>query len=329
MIRFFKTTQPAALFAIPLIVILLWAHKVFSFTVPADTFQMPLWSLVRSFFSVFPSWLNLLIFCALISWQAIYFNLLINKHEVLYKNSYLPALFFVLFVSSMPSFQQIHPLHLVNLIVLRIFDKLFSLHQNSKTISTIFDCGFLAGVAALLYMPALPILILLMFALAMMRPFSIREWLVLLISYSIPFMFLSVIKFWNHELISFWESFFARLSTRAPFFEIPKSSGVQFLGAVLLLILVLSLLRLRRNYYKNIIRVRVYQQLQLLFFVLGFCSVFLSKEIDLVHLLIFTIPVSLWYSYYFVSQKKKLWMGEGLLWLLVGSILYCQFFDKV
>lgn len=322
MIRFFKSPQPAALFAIPLIVILLWAERFNSLPLRLDSYTMPLWSLMESFFLFLPSWLNFLIFVLIISFEAIYLNLLVNKHEVLYRNSHLPALFFVLYVSAIPEFITVHPIHLVNLILLRIFDKIFSMYKHDKAIVTSFDCGFLAGLAALLYLPAIPILILMMFTLSIMRPFHIREWLVMIIGYLVPFLFLSVIKFWNHELLAFWREFFNRLSGRTPNMVMPEYLPIQILAGVLIFILLLSWLRLRANYYKNIIRVRTYQQILFFAFLLGIFSIYLSRDLAYIHFVIFAIPLSLWFSYFFVSQKKRLFLTECLLWVLIGSIIW-------
>lgn len=325
MIRFFKSPQPAALFSIPLIVILLWAERFISFPVSADTYSMPLWSMLEKFFLQMPSWLNLLIFMVLISFEAIYFNLMVNKHEVLYKNSYLPALFFVLIVSATPEFVSIHPIHFVNLILLRIFDKIFALHKQNKATVAVFDCGFLTGIAVLLYLPAVPIIFLLMFSLSILRPFQIKEWLVLIIGYTVPFLFTSVLKFWNHGLSEFWTGFFIRFKEPAKMLLMPESFPLSFLFGVIAFLLLLSWLRLRANYYKNIIRIRTYQQILFFAFLLGFLSIYLSKNLSWIHFLILTIPVALWLSYFFVSQKKKMWMVEGLLLILIIAIVWNHF----
>src|SRR5688572_9703893 len=116
MIRFFKSTQPATLIVIPLIVMILWMQSAFRIAPVADVNAMPLWQPVSSFFSLFPSWLNYLVMVALISFEAIYFNLLLNRHEILYKNSFLPAVMFALFASSSPALMEFSPVHFVNLI---------------------------------------------------------------------------------------------------------------------------------------------------------------------------------------------------------------------
>src|SRR5688500_17263943 len=99
MIRFFKSSQPATLVIIPFVVMVLWMQTAFRIMPVTDENSMPLWQPLSAFFSVFPSWLNYLFMVTMISLQAIYFNVLLNKHEVLYRNSFLPALMFALFIS--------------------------------------------------------------------------------------------------------------------------------------------------------------------------------------------------------------------------------------
>lgn len=135
-------------------------------------------------------------------------------------------------------------------------------------------------------------------------------------------LFLSVIKFWNHELLAFWREFFNRLSGRTPNMVMPEYLPIQILAGVLIFILLLSWLRLRANYYKNIIRVRTYQQILFFAFLLGIFSIYLSRDLAYIHFVIFAIPLSLWFSYFFVSQKKRLFLTECLLWVLIGSIIW-------
>jgi hypothetical protein len=62
-------------------------------------------------FAKLPSGLNWLIMVSLVSFSAIYINQITNKHEILYKNSYLPAFVYALFISSVPEFLTVHPIH--------------------------------------------------------------------------------------------------------------------------------------------------------------------------------------------------------------------------
>ena len=132
MIRFYKSPQPVTLFSIPLIILILWAQAMPSMAPVVTTDSMLLWKTVAGWFNGWPNWLNFLLMVSLVSFNAIYLNLVCNKHEVLYKASYLPAFVFALFISCRPEFLVFHPIHFVNLIFIRVFDKSFSLLKSSQ-----------------------------------------------------------------------------------------------------------------------------------------------------------------------------------------------------
>ncbi|HEV7620475.1 MAG TPA: hypothetical protein VGO09_02010, partial [Flavisolibacter sp.] len=96
MIRFFKSPQPATLFIVPLIVLILWAKAFFNHPFVMNGTGTTLYNLITDFLNIFPGFIQVLITVGLISFEAIYFNTILNRHEVLYKNSYLPALMYAL-----------------------------------------------------------------------------------------------------------------------------------------------------------------------------------------------------------------------------------------
>jgi hypothetical protein len=322
MIRFFKAPQPAALFIIPLLVTVLWLTAGFSPILSPEPTGMPLWTLAEVVFHRLPNFRNLILLIALVSFEAIYLNQITNRHEVIYRNSYLPSLAFALVAASSAGFLVFHPLHIVNLLLLRLYDKSFSLFKNESPTSALFDSAFLAALAALFYFPALPFFFLLLLAVNILRPFSFREMLVVLIGYVLPFFFISVYFFWNHGFAAFWNDFGERFYTLWPVLHISWTGSLIFLSVVMGVLLVLSVSKMRRHYSKNIIRARNYQQLLYLHVLFGIGSLLLMKEIREVHFLIFAIPVSVFYSYYFVAAKRRLWMVELLLWLLIIAVIW-------
>ena len=187
MIRFFKSPQPAALIVIPFIIIILWFRTGFHCQPVTDLSNLPVWQAIAGMLSHLPSWLNFVILAIIISVQAVYFNLMVNKHEVLYKNSYLPSLIFALIISSTPGLMQLHPVHFINLFVLIIFDRIFSLFKNDHPNSALFDAAFLTGLAGLFYFPALLLFVVLIISMSIIRPFNFREWMIFFVGFLSPF----------------------------------------------------------------------------------------------------------------------------------------------
>lgn len=324
MIRFFKSPQPAALFVIPFIIIVLWVYRGWDSIPVMDSYSLPVWKFIGGLFSHLPGWLNFIFLSALISAEAIYFNLIINRHEVLYKNSYLPSLIFALLISATPGLLQFHPAHFINLFILIILDRIFTVFKNEKVTSPLFDSAFLTGLAALLYFPALLLFPVLLIGLRILRPFNFKEWLIILIGFCLPFFFISVYMFWNRSLIPFWTSYTELFPDTRPEFDVQHTPPLIWLTIAVGTLLLLSLLKLRANFSKNIIRTRSYQQIFFMLLLLGSISIGITRHIQIIHFALIALPVSLFISYYYLSAKKRLRLFDLSLWLLIALIVWNQ-----
>lgn len=322
MIRFFKSPQPAALFLVPLIILILWAQAFMHCQPVVDSSSLDLWKLLASLFGRLPSWLNFILVVSMVSLSAIYLNQLCNKHEVLYKHSYLPALVYALFISARPEFLSFHPIHFVNLILLRVFDKSFSLFKNESATSSIFDSCFLAATASLLYFPAIVVIPLLIITVSLLRQFNFREWILMFLGFGLPFFFMSVWMFWRNDLLFFWKNYTDRFTHLRPEINIAPGIPLYVLAGLIGLWLFLSLFKLRMNYLKNVIRTRSVQQVLFLFLLFGSASVFLQEKLMLVHFTFIAIPLAVFCAYYLLSAKKRLQFYEIFLWLVIGTIVW-------
>ena len=322
MIRFLKSLQPATLIIVPIIIFIFWIRILFHTSPVSDLKILPVWAAISYFLTGLPSWINFILLFGLINTEAIYLNLMINRHEVHYKNTFLPAFVFALFISSTPALMQFHPVHLINLILLVIIDRAFTLFKNEFPVSALFDCGFLAGTAALIYFPALILLPFLLTILFVLRPFSLKEWLITLIGIFLPCFFISTYMFWNHALLPFWKSYFSFFDDIHPQILIQKNLKILILAISIGILLILSLLKLRMNYRKNIIRTRSYQQVFFILLIFGAAWLMLAGRIEIIHFTFLIIPVSVFCSYYFVSAKKGKWLYEYVLWGLIAVIIW-------
>ena len=307
---------------IPAIVLLFWARNVLHAMPVTDANALPLWDIVLSVLTVLPSWLNFILLFALISWEAIYLNNVMNRFEVLYKNSFLPGLLFALLISSTPHLMQFHPVHLINLIVLRILDRSFMLYKNEMPMSSLFDSAFLSGIAALIYFPSFVFLLFLIIMLIVLLPFRIREWIIMFIGFFLPYFFISTIFFWNHELGDFWRSYIERFGRIVPEWKTSGSSPLIALAITSGTILLFSLIKLRINYRKNVIRTRNFQQLLFYYFLVGIIWLLLCTKIEVIHVALLLVPVATFSAYYFLSAKRKIWIYETALWGLVAIMLW-------
>lgn len=327
MIRFFKLPQPATLILIPLIILVFWGRMFFSIHPVADQNSLPLWGIAFSFFNVMPSWINFIILFIVISAEAIYLTILLNKHEVLYKNSFLPALIFALFISALPEFMQLHPIHIVNLLVLRIFDRALTLYKNELNQKALFDASFLSGVTALIYFPCIVMLPFLMIIYAILLPFRLKEWLIMIIGFVLPAFFLSTYLFWNYSLGTFWSMYMELFKNIHPEIIFKSGTSLLALSSCIGLLLLFSLIKLRANYRKNVIRTRIYQQVFFIFLLMSGIFIILSEKISIIHFSFLIIPLSVFCAYFFLSTRRRIWIYETTLWGIIAMIIWNNFIN--
>lgn len=325
MIRFFKSPQPAALFSVPFIILVLWLQAFFKHPVSDKETGMLLFDLLSSVLNLLPAFVQTLIAVALISFEAIYLNNILNRYEVLYKNSFLPALMYTLLMSLALPVLEFHPVILVNLLLLRVIDKTFTLFKNDSPIPSLFDSCFLISIASLIYLPAATMFILFLIALLILRPFNLREWMIALIGFGLPYFFLSVYFFWTDQLSIAWKNIIQNFVPAHLQFGFTIEKPLMFLFIMLGLILLLSLKRLVQHFYKNTVRTRSYQQILILFFIIAAASSFLLKTIPLYQMTILAIPLAVFFGYYFLAAKRRIWFSEMLLWILIGLIVWNHF----
>jgi hypothetical protein len=322
MIRFFKSLQPATLIIIPFIIFIFWVRNALHFSPVTDEGSLPLWDLIAGVFRAFPAWLNFIVVYLLVSGQAVYLNLMLNRNEVLYKNSFLPSLIFALFISSTPALMVFHPVLIINILMIMILDRLFSLFKSVTPRAILFDCGFLSGIAALIYFPSILFLPFLLSSMYVIRSFKFKEWMIIIISFCVPFFLFSTYLFWNHSLTQFWHPYMARFGNTYTEFVLPNGHAFIALCSAIGFLFFLSLLKLRANYRKNVIRTRNYQQVFLFYLIIGIAWLFFSGRVEVIHFAFLLIPVSVFSSYYFLSAKRRLMLYEYALWGLIGIIVW-------
>jgi hypothetical protein len=302
----------------------LWLQEWSSMTVAQIGPDTPLWNFIAPVFLSLPSWLRMLVMVALVSFSAIYFNLMLNKHEVLYKNSYLPALLYVLFSSSLPEYISVHPLHFANLLLVRVLDLGYSLNRSSRPAGGIFGAGFLTSLIVLLSLHWFTMAVYFLVLLGLMRSAGLREWLIAFTGLLLPFFFLAVwwfpetLMLRREELQAFFREY--RFEPAAML-----HSKAYWLTAYTALLLLMALLKLRGNYYKNIVRTRVYQQTMIVLLLIGVVMAFSSGKDSVSGLLVLILPLTTFLSYYFVTAKRRMWLSESLLWGIVALIVWNRF----
>ncbi len=325
MLRLFKTHQIYPVVPLVVVAIAMWVLSWGSHFNVLETNGMPLYDLV--FRVLAPGGLRayaIVGFLLFVS-QAIHLNFIVNKHEILYKDTWLPALSYLIIGSIFPQFLWFHPILLVNSVILFAIDKIFSLYKNPSALALAFDSSFLLGLAILFYAPAVSLFIFFALCILLLRPFSWRDWFVGITGFTMPVFFAFLYYFINDRFAEYYNKLFtSSINSHIEFANIyPKEYSISVIFIAILF--ALAIFRLQSNYFKNVTKSRLIQQLILLFILVGALMVMASPDAQLFRFSILAIPVSIYIAYYFLSGKKP-WVVEVMFVLLLGVWVYNYFF---
>ena len=321
LVRIFRLSQPklVAFLILPVLFAGFASYKWNFSTLPPN--GLPFYDLIYSTFATFPSYVRVLLVSLLLFQQAIHLNYVLNKHELLLKKSWMPALMYVIIGSLLPPFQWFHPMIFVNTLLIFALDKVFQLYKNDRPLKLDFDTGFIIGLASMFYLPLLVFIFFFGSALILLRHFSWRDWVTGIIGVMMPLFFAFCYYFLTDHLMLLYEKIMLAGIRR------PKHLGDIFpkgyLFSILLIgvISLLSIFKQQANYFKNVTKTRLNHLLIILFAITGIITSLFTETPMVYRFYILVIPLSVWAAYFFLSMKR-LWLSELILLLLISCWVY-------
>ena len=256
--------------------------------------------------------------------QALYFNYIVNRYRILSKSSYLSAMAYALLSSLVIEFTFLTPALMANTFLLFALSTVLSIYKKDKAASSIFDAGLLISIASLFFFPYLAFSFFLLASIVLLRPFNLREYILMLVGLAIPYYFIGVYFFWNHNLVEFWKTLqITRLNF--PVQQIEKSTRVIVIGGVLLFVILWSLYYVQANRLRVVVQVRSYLTVFMLLFVAGILSMLVEFNGEFFHFAWMALPVGLSFAIFFMEARRR-WFAEILHFFLLLSVLFFQYY---
>jgi hypothetical protein len=263
---------------------------------------------------------SILAFLVLFS-QATLFNSICNYHKLLPKTNFLPGMSFILVTSLVSDWNHFSAPLLVNSIMIWSWYKMIGLYNNPRPVTAIFNIGLLAGLATLLYLPAVAFCLLVLFALLIMRPFRMQEWLVGFLGFTSPYYFLLFVLYFAGQL--HWNNVLPKIALSLP--ALPSSIPLT-LGLVLLVIpFIIGGYFVQANLNKMLIQVRKSWSLILMYLMVGVLVILFSRTDSYENWIVTAMPFAAFHAaaYYYPTSKA---VPLVLHWLCFGFILVVSYF---
>ncbi len=279
----------------------------------------PLYVLISHLFNQYKWWSVFLSFLFMLL-QAFMINRVIADKNLVDRNSWLPALLYIVLMSSSFSIFGLQPVWFANFFLIIALNKMFEVFKDETVNIEIFNVAFLVSIASLFYLPSLLFIFLLIAALTIYFLLGIRELLASIIGVLLPYIFVSLYYYWFDELgekIGYFSAL--TLNIESIFKQI-----VPYGWASIAITGLIGLISISRIYLGTLrdkpIRIRKRFQVLMAYLIISVVSVIFAGPLLEVHYGIIMLPLSVIIAGFF-QENKKIQLNETFFTLLLLLIL--------
>lgn len=322
----FKANNPSNNFFLLLYGIVLKSYLFVNPVVPdLQSSDGPLYSSfliwLKVTFADFPAIFGIISF-VLIFLQAIFFNKAVNDQRMLQKPNYLTGMAYLLLTSIFSEWFSLSAALMVNTLLIWVWSKLCTLHNNHSGKATIYNIGLAIGVACFFYYPAIIFTLLFVCGIALTRPFRLNEWLIGLIGIATPFYFFCAWLFLTGQ----WNTYqLPSASLTRPVFE--ESRWAMAAIILVTLTVLLGIYFIQNNMRRQIVQTRKSWQLIYIYMIIAAFVPFLNGAGSFTGWILLAVPVSLITASALFYPEKR-WFPMAIHWGMVAISVAVAYFVK-
>jgi hypothetical protein len=253
--------------------------------------------------------------------QAIHFNKVFNDQRMHSRHNYLAGMSYLLITSLFPEWNLFTPQLIINSILIWIWAGLVGLYNKESAKTNIYNIGIAVGLLTFLYWPAIAFTFLLLFALLLIRPFKLAEWLIALMGMLTPFYFWIVYLYVVGHL---------NWATLLPVFRLNISIFFQQSPwvAISVLFIILPFVTggyfIQRNLPRMLIQVRKNWSILLLYLLIALFVPIINTANNFENWILCAVPFAAFHACAYFYPAKK-WFAAALHWATVLYIVIIQY----
>ncbi|MEJ7611609.1 MAG: DUF6427 family protein [Ferruginibacter sp.] len=267
----------------------------------------------------FPFIYPLLCFVLLFT-QAINFNKIVNGLKLHRHTNYLTGMSFLLITSLLPGMFRLSAALIVNSFIIWIWGKLSALYNNPSPKSAVFNIGLATGIAAFFYFPSVVFLVMVVFGIAIARPFRLQEWITGLVGIITPVYFFYAWLFLTGKVGSFP---LPRLDLSYP--GLP-GNGLTYLALSLIAVgLIAGIYFVQANMRRQVVQTRKSWQSLFFYLVVALFVLLISGNSGLSSFILPAVPLAAVIAAAFFYPQRKI-VPLLLHWSMVAVYIALNFF---
>lgn len=273
---------------------------------------------LRTYLTGISPTLLFLIYQAILLVQAIRLNLVLTDLRMFQHTTYTTAMAYVLLSGMLPQWCSISPALISNFLLIWLFIKLSRLYNHPSPKTLLFNTGFIVGMSIVCYHPTAILILVVLFALAVVRPFNLAEWVILLMGVLVPYYFLAAGLFLEDRLFTFPAYLpYLRLNLPLAKWDLPLIVSLSVLVATLLAGLYCwqvsnnrMVIQIRKNWGVMVVMLLILLPIPFIFLNAGIESAFMSL-----------VPLGAFAGNAY-SYPRRLMLPNLLFWLSAAVIAY-------
>lgn len=318
LIRVFKSNFPGLIVGLFILQLILWSDLLFTqvgYIEPGRAlFYEPLYKWLANSYWLSSSFAFIMVFI-----NALLINRIIARFDMLDSRTFLPALFYIVLMSSSHKFIGLSPELLASFFIILMLERMYVLYGNFKDLREVLNIGILCGLASMFYFPAVAFVFFIWIGLAVFQILYIRRIFIILIGLLAPYLFVFVYYFLTDKLSPFIIPYLFGTFKAFSFPQYNFSVFDYVLYGYIALIMLISFLKIILGRTENVIKVRKMHTVQTwVLLSITILMFFVNNEFE--YFILFFIPFSLFIPNYFLKKKKPV-QAEIMFFILVAVIV--------
>jgi hypothetical protein len=321
LLRLIKSSNFFGIILIPITGLLFWMQGFQSpgnFSVVARESTMPLYFIVQTLFKGLVFW-QILAGFILVILNALIIARISSSFLLYKKGSALPAIIYVITISSVKTLQTLHPVHIATLCILIAISYIFDTYQKREEIPSTFNASFFIAAASLFYLPAailLPMIWISIFVLQ--KSDNWRLLVVPVLGFCVPWFFFWTVSFLNDTINNFLPIIKNILWSRNNAYLFDPVFLVK--SALILLLIIFGSISFLTDYQSIKISARKYFTIFYWMFGIVLLTALFLVTIGNEFVGLIAIPATVIISYFFLAGGKYFWK-ELFFLVYIGVML--------
>ena len=312
-----KTNQPFLFSLLLIMAVALWIDGFFLFrdtVLPVEN-MAPFYSIIIHFLAPHKLAGTLISFFLMII-QAYMFNRVITDKNLVDRNSKLPALIYIVLMSSHFGLAGLQPVWFANFFLIMALDKIFDVFRDEAVFIEIFNVGFLISLASLFYYPALAFILLIISALLIYYLTNIRALLASVMGFMLPWLFVALYYYWTDTLAEQLQAL-TTLNIGIVLTSLPRGywEWIRLTATALTGLIAISSIYLGGLRDKPV-RIRKRYQVILVYLLISLVAIFFAGNHLTIHAGIILLPLAAIIAIFFQENRKNL-LNEILFTILL------------